>query len=98
MQNNFKGLIFTNHALQRLKDRNIKQGDAWATWNRPDKSRFAKNKGAWRYLRTWDNTQIEVVAKKNEKNEWIVLSVWSKKVVPKKAKKSIWKRIFGIIE
>lgn len=93
----YKGLIFTNHAIQRLKDRNIKQGDAWATWSRPDKSKFAKKKGAWVYQRTWNDTMIEVVAKKNQKKEWVVLSVWSKEVYSKtpKSKKSFWKRIFG---
>lgn len=93
----YKGLIFTNHALQRLKERNIKQGDVWATWNRPDKSRFAKNKGAWVYQRTWNDTMIGLVAKKNQRKQWVVLSVWSKKVYSKtpKSKKPFWKKLFG---
>lgn len=100
MDKNFGGVIWTNHALQRLTERNIKQGDAWATWNRPDKSRFATNKSAWVYYRTWGDIKIEVVAKQNEKKQWIILSVWSKKVVSNKKpktlqSKSLWKRIFG---
>lgn len=77
---NYGGIIWTNHALQRLKEREIKQGDAWAVWNRPDQSRYSKTQGAWVYYRTYGNERIEVVAKKNEKSEWIVLSVWSKKI------------------
>lgn len=77
---NYGGVIWTNHALQRLKERGISQGDAWAVWNRPDESRYSTTKGAWIYYRTWGDLRIEVVAKKNEKNEWLILSVWSKNV------------------
>ena len=78
MERNFKGLIFTNHALDKLKERGIFQGDAWATWNHPDQSRHAKTKGAWIYYRTLGERRIEVVAKKNERGEWLVLSVWDR--------------------
>ena len=77
---NYGGVIWTNHALQRLNERGITQGDAWAVWNRPDESRYSTTKGAWIYYRTWGDTRIEIVAKQNEKKEWIILSVWSKKV------------------
>ncbi|EKE04945.1 MAG: hypothetical protein ACD_19C00428G0007 [uncultured bacterium] len=84
MEQNYGGVIWTNHALSRLNERGIKQSDAWAVWNRPDQSRYSKIQGAWVYYRTWNDTRIEVVAKQNEKKEWIILSVWSKKVQPYK--------------
>ena len=31
MDRNFGGVIWTNHALDRLRERGIKQGDAWVT-------------------------------------------------------------------
>jgi hypothetical protein len=79
MDNHFGGVIWTNHALERLRTRGIKQGDAWATWNRPEQSRKGSgdNSGTWIYYRTWGNQRIEVVAKQNEKKEWIIISVWS---------------------
>lgn len=80
MDKNFGGVIWTNHALQRLSERGIKQGDAWATWRRPDQSRYATAQDAWVYYKTYGNQRIEVVAKQNEKKEWIILSVWSKTV------------------
>lgn len=88
MDENFGGVIWTNHALSRLRDRGIKQGDAWATWRRPDKSEYAKTKNAWIYHRTLGNQKIEVVAKQNEKKQWVILSVWSKPVrqIPEKPK------------
>ena len=79
MNKNYGGVVWTNHALSRLRERGIKQGDAWATWRRPDSSRYTQSKGAWVYHRTFDNERIEVVAKKNERGEWVILSVWSKK-------------------
>lgn len=102
MDKNFGGVIWTNHALQRLRDRGIKQGDAWATFRRPDESRYAASKGAWVYYKTYGSQKIEVVAKKNEKGEWIILSVWSKPVFVKKEKgeraKPFWKTFFkGIL-
>ena len=78
MDNKYGGVIWTNHALQRLKERNIKQGDAWATWSNPDNSRYEPSKGAWVYNKTWGNMNIEVVAKQNEKKKWLILSVWSR--------------------
>lgn len=80
MDKNYGGVIWTNHALQRLTERGIKQGDAWAVWNRPEQSRFSTTQGAWIYYRTYGIERIEVVAKQNERKEWIILSVWSKKI------------------
>ncbi len=79
MDNHYGGVIWTNHALQRLRERNISQGDAWATWSRPEQSRKGAS-GNWVYYKTWGNQKIEVVAKQNEKGEWLILSVWSRPV------------------
>lgn len=80
MDNNFGGVIWTNHALQRLKERNISQGDAWATFSHPQESQYAQTKGGWVFYRNWNGYQIEVVATQNEKKEWVILSVWSKEI------------------
>ncbi|HTK03557.1 MAG TPA: DUF4258 domain-containing protein [Alphaproteobacteria bacterium] len=104
MENNYGGIIWTNHALQRLRERNIKQGDAWATWSNPQESRKGAS-GNWVYYRTYPtsgkpgNERIEVVAKKNEKGEWLILSVWSKPVFQsnKSNKTSFWGFIRSIL-
>lgn len=80
MENYYKGIIFTNHALDRLKERGISQGDAWATLVHPQESRKATTKNAWVFYRTYGSNKIEVVASQNEKKEWVVLSVWSRPV------------------
>ena len=86
MDNHFGGVIWTNHALQRLKERGISQKDALATFNRPQNSRYAATKGGWVYYRNWSGYQIEVVATQNEKKEWVILSVWSKEIYSSKRK------------
>lgn len=80
MQNQFKGTIFTNHALQRLSQRRITQSDAWYTLRRPDKSLKGKTPGSWKFYKDYGSQRIEVVAKKNEKGTWVVLSCWSKQM------------------
>jgi hypothetical protein len=82
MNNHYKGTIWTNHALNRLRDRKISQSEAWAAWSRPDKSRYIKSKDAWIYERTYNTIKITIIAKKNDNNEWIIISVWSKPVRP----------------
>lgn len=84
MERNYKGVIWTNHALQRLSERGISQGDAWATFSHPGESRYAQAKGAWVFYRIYGTNRIEVVATQNEKKEWVVISVWSKYVFTQK--------------
>ena len=87
MNNRYGGVIWTNHALERLRERGIRQSDALATFNQPEQSRHGSNeRGSWVYYRTYGNERIEVVAKKNEKGEWIILSVWSKPVYGKQSR------------
>lgn len=94
MDNHFGGVIWTNHALARLRERGISQSDAWATWRRPQLERKGKS-GNWVFYRNFSSTRIEVVAKKNEKGEWLILSVWSKPLSNDNSKKeSFWKFIF----
>ncbi len=98
MERIFNGVVFTNHALERLEQRNIKQGDAWATLSHPGSSREAQRKGSWVFYRTYGDRTIEVVASKNERGEWVVLSVWDKPVGQMKSgakikSTSIWKRV-----
>lgn len=95
MDRNFGGVIWTNHAMDRMRERGIKQGDAWATWRNPEQSRAGNEKGIWVYYRTYGTERIEVVAKQNEKREWIILSVWSKTVLQKQPKTpSFWEFIY----
>lgn len=94
MDNHFGGVIWTNHALDRLRERGIKQGDAWAVFNRPEQSRKG-NSGNWVYYRTYGGQRIEVVAKQNEKKEWLILSVWSRPIGESDQELSSNKKVYG---
>jgi hypothetical protein len=95
MDNHFGGVIWTNHSLDRLRERGIKQGDAWAAWRTPESSKKGSAPGSWVYYRNYNGTQIEVVAKQNEKHEWLILSVWSRPIFSNgKKPESFWKFIF----
>lgn len=95
MDDHFGGIIWTKHALTRLRERGIKQGDAWATWRNPESSRKG-NSGSVVFYRTYGTTRIEVVAKQNEKKEWLILSVWSQPVYKDEVRReSFWKFIFN---
>lgn len=76
---NFGGVIWTDHALARMHERGIKQEDALAAWNNPDRKRPGTNKnGTTVYYKNYGNQKMEVVSKKNDKGEWVILSVWSR--------------------
>ena len=98
MDRNLGGIIWTNHALQRLKERGIKQGDALATWRSPDQSRPATARNSWIYYKTYGNQKLEVVASKNQKGEWVILSVWSRPVWDKGGKVEINKTWDNLLE
>ena len=101
MGEKYGGVIWTNHAIRRLRERGIKIEYALTTLNSPQESRPSTVKGAWIYYRTWGNDRIEVVAKQNERKEWMVISVWSKAVHNKNEGRSkswwhyFWRQIIG---
>lgn len=78
MKTYYGNIIFTNHAIQRLYERGIAQSDAWYTFRHPDRQLRGATLGSFRYCKDYGNQSIEVIAKQNEKKEWVVLSCWSK--------------------
>lgn len=80
MNNKYGGVIWTNHALQRLKERKITQSDAWYSFQHPDDQLKGSAPNSIRYYKDYGQQRIEVVAVKNEKKEWIIISCWSKMV------------------
>lgn len=72
--NKFGGAIWTNHALDRMKNRLIPKDYAIEAFKDPD-SKTPSNDGI-RYVKKIEDKTITVVAKTNEKHEWVILSVW----------------------
>lgn len=78
MKNRYLDVIFTNHAINRLYNRGLTQSDAWYTFKHPDGILEGQTLGSKKFYKNFGEQKIEVVAKKNEKGEWLILSCWSK--------------------
>lgn len=78
MDRYYGGVIWTNHILQRMKERGLTQSDVLWVFNHPEKTVAASDPGAYRFYRNHNNLRLEVIAKKNEEGKWIMMSCWSK--------------------
>jgi len=88
------GLIFTVHAREQLKNRGIKTEEAWETFNRPTRTQKGKH-GGLEFEHEFDDYKIIVVAIQNNKNEWIVKSVWRNPPIPNTSdarQNAVWKK------
>lgn len=75
-QRNFGGAIWTNHALDRIGQRGLTQEIASAAFQHPDNSLPGRNEGSTEYQKRFGKSVVSVIAKKNDKGEWIILSCW----------------------
>ena len=74
--NHYGGVIWTNHSLGRLKDRRFSQSLALKAFVHPDSKKDGKQSGTVEYVKKYQNSIITVIAKKNEKRQWVILSCW----------------------
>lgn len=72
----YKGAIWTNHVLLRIKERGITQETAAYVFQSPDKE-LPGNDHTRRFQKKINNTRITLIAKQNEKSEWVILSAWT---------------------
>lgn len=71
-----QNIIFTNHALQRLKQRNITQAAVAATIATPDEKE-AEGDGDVVFKKDWQGRQYHVVALwLKDERRWLVKSAW----------------------
>ena len=80
MKARYMNAIFTKHAINRLYNHRIAQSDAWYAFQHPDGSLPGKTPGSKKFYKNYGQQKIEVIAKQNEKGEWIILSCWSKQI------------------
>lgn len=79
-QNEYRGLIFTNHVLTRMNERGMSQEQIWETYTAPDLQ--DKVKDADRRSKRFGEHSITIVFKYNEKHEPILLSAWMDPPLP----------------
>ncbi len=91
----YGGVIWTNHALERLTIRGVSQSMALQAFQSPDKTFSGKNSGTRQYEKKFGASTITLIAKQNEQKEWIVLSGWIDPPLPgtiDARKKEAWKK------
>lgn len=100
MQRFHRDFIWTNHALERARQRGLTQDEVWLALRRPDKSEYVAAKGGFEFKKVVGNKEISVVAAQNEKKQWVILSTWAKPIWQKSASgdsivEKVLERLFG---
>lgn len=72
----YGGAIWTNHALERLGQRGLSQELAWKAFQFPDKSFKGNQPETIEYQKSFGKSLVAIIAKQNEKKEWVILSCW----------------------
>jgi len=75
-ETHYGGAIWTNHALERLGQRGLSQDLAWQAFSKPDRQFDGKKHGTQEFQKRMGSSLITIIAKQNEKGEWIILSNW----------------------
>lgn len=78
----YGNIIWTNHAIDRMRDRGLTQERAWEAFRYPDDTIIGKNQDGSKFKKKFDKYLVTVIAKQNEKKEWIVISAWIDPPVP----------------
>lgn len=71
----YGGMIWTNHAMDRMAQRYLKQDYAWQAIRYPDGQRDVGD-GKIEYRKRFGERLVTAIVTKNEKKEWIVVSTW----------------------
>ncbi|OGK67009.1 hypothetical protein A2313_01620 [Candidatus Roizmanbacteria bacterium RIFOXYB2_FULL_41_10] len=72
----FSGLIWTNHALQRLQERQFSQSQAALAYSTPDQIRAGKKANTQEYMKHFGEKTITLIVSNNDRGEKIVVSAW----------------------
>ena len=72
----FGGVIWTNHARDRLKERGMSRDIALKAFKDPDSKNQGKQSGTYEFQKKVGSSYITLIAKQNEQKEWVVLSCW----------------------
>ena len=69
-------VVFTDHAILRMKERGISGEWAWGTVKNADKTQPGKEKHTTEFIKKFSFQTVTVICKKNDIGEWVVLSIW----------------------
>jgi len=74
--NKYGGLIWTNHALARLNERQFSQETAAIAYSAPDYTKAGKHPGTTEYQKRFGKQTVTLIVSKNNMGEKIVVSAW----------------------
>lgn len=69
-------VVFTNHSIERLKERGITGEMVWNTVKFSDIKHKGKEKNTTEFIKQFGDSKVTCICKKNEIGEWVVLSAW----------------------
>ncbi len=95
MNQYYGNAIWTNHALKRIGQRGLSQDIAWQAFKYPDTTLPGKNPGTSEFQKKFGISLVTIIAKQNERREWIILSCWIDPPLPGSIdakKREDWKR------
>lgn len=72
----YGGVVWTNHALERLKRRGISQSEALSVMRKPEKSFPGKKNNSVKFIKTISGRPIHLVATMSDQKKWVVMSAW----------------------
>lgn len=75
-QRRYGGIIWTNHAIERLHARKLPQDVAYRAFETPDARMKGKRNGALELQKQYQDLTITLIVKKNPQGEWLVISAW----------------------
>ncbi len=74
-------LIYTNHAVNKLNEYGLKKWRVKKALANPTRIEKSTAPGCKNYVRTKNHLEVGVSAKKNEDNNWLIVSAWKRKLI-----------------
>jgi hypothetical protein len=71
----YEDTIWTNHALNRIFERGLSQEKAYQAFKSPDHTQKGRD-GALEFQKKFGSEKVTLIAKQNDRSEWVVLSAW----------------------
>jgi len=72
----YGGVIWTNHAIERLHQRKLPQHIAFLAFQSPDVRLPGKQSGSTELQKQYQSSTITLIVKQNGNNEWLIISAW----------------------
>lgn len=90
--NDYGGLVWTNHARERMQSRNLTQAEVYDAITNPTTSTQGSDKGSIKYRKVTPDKLIEAIIK-DENGRRLVLTCWGAPNSKFKATIPLWEKL-----